>query len=164
MSAGRAAVGGPGSHENNCAVKEAALASVELRIGTFNTTELSHIMRKIISKLLTAAVLTVALVGGSLPAQAAKKGAPADPGSAGKVKAIDKAAKTITVEEKGAAKTIAIASTTVFKKAGKPATIDDVTVGEAVSVTTINLGDKVEAVTVSLGAKSPALTAKGKKK
>lgn len=122
-------------------------------------------MRSIISKLLTVAVLTVALVGIGLPAHAAKKGGPAtDPGSAGKVKAIDKEAKTITVEDKGASKTISIASTTVFKKAGKPATIDDVTVGESVSVTTINLGDKTEAVTVSLGAKAPALTAKGKKK
>lgn len=122
-------------------------------------------MRNIISKFFTVAALAVALVGISLPAHAAKKGGPAtDPGSAGKVKAIDKEAKTITVEDKGAAKTIAISSTTVFKKAGKPATIDDVTVGEAVSVTTINLGDKTEAVTVSLGAKAPALTAKGKKK
>ena len=121
-------------------------------------------MRSILSKFLTAAVLTVALVGFNLPAHAAKKGAATDPGSAGKVKALDKTAKTITVEEKGSTKTISIAATTVFKKAGKPATIDDVTVGEPVSVTTINLGDKSEAVTVTLGAKAPALTAKGKKK
>ena len=122
-------------------------------------------MRSILSKLIAAVVLTVAIVGISLPAQAAKKGGPpTDPGSAGKVKAIDKIAKTITVEDKGAAKIISISSTTVFKKSGKPATIDDVTVGEPVSVTTINLGDKTEAVTVSLGAKAPALAAKGKKK
>ena len=120
-------------------------------------------MRNIISKFITAAVLTVAIAGLSLSAQAAKKGVPTDPGAGGTVKSVDKEAKTITITEKGAAKTISIASTTVFKKAGKAVTLDDVTVGEPVQVTTINLGEKTEAVTVTLGAKAPALAAKKKK-
>ena len=121
-------------------------------------------MRNLISKFISTTILTVAVAGVGLTAQAAKKGPPTDPGSGGKVKAVDKAAKTITIEEKGSAKVISIASTTVFKKAGKAVTIDDVTVGEPVQVTTINLGEKVEAVTVTLGAKPPTQQAKGKKK
>ena len=120
-------------------------------------------MRNLISKLITTAILTVAIAGISLSAQAAKKGPPSDPGAGGKVKAVDKAAKTVTIEEKGVAKVISIAATTVFKKAGKAVTIDDVTVGEPVHITTINLGEKTEAVTVTLGAKAPALEAKKKK-
>ena len=50
----------------------------------------------------------------------------------GKISAVDKVAKTITLEGKEKGRTILITAATKIKKTGKPATFSDATVGEEV--------------------------------
>ncbi len=75
----------------------------------------------------------------------------------GKIKAVDKTAKTITIGET----TIQITSETKLNKAGKPATLDDATVGEMVAGAYKKSEDgKLNATTVRIGSK-PAATHEG---
>jgi hypothetical protein len=88
---------------------------------------------------------------GSQGAEATK---PEKPGKAGpfhgKLAAVDKVAKTITVGKR----TFQITSETRIKKAGKPATMDDGVVGETVSGYVKPASDgKLAATTVNFGPK-----------
>jgi len=70
----------------------------------------------------------------------------------GKVRAIDKTAKTITLEGKEKGRTFQITSGTKITKEGKPAVLDDVTVGESVrGVAKENATGKLEAVSLKVG-------------
>jgi hypothetical protein len=93
-------------------------------------------MRKLLSSLLIAAVAACLV---TLPAPAAdkkpapeeKKGEKKGPNPIpfrGKISAVDKAAKTVTVGERK----FHVLATTKVNKAGKPATLDDAVVGEDV--------------------------------
>jgi hypothetical protein len=121
----------------------------------------------ITSKFLRTALLTTALLCArlALPAQdtkapSAKQHSEKKEGAKkpiagpfhGKLKAMDKAAKTITVGNR----TFHITSDTVINKAGKPATLNEAVIGEEVSgyvkpndqgnlvATKLNIGPKVE--------------------
>jgi len=93
-------------------------------------------MKKNLLKVLVLSLLAVALAPSQAlaqekkqtPAAEKKKGNP-NPPIHGKIAAVDKTAKTITVGKT----TIQITSETKITKAGKPATLDDATVGEQVT-------------------------------
>ena len=71
----------------------------------------------------------------------------------GKVSAVDKTAKTITLAGKEKGRTFQITSGTKITKDGKPAVLDDVTVGESVrGVAKENPTGKLEIVTLKVGA------------
>ena len=71
----------------------------------------------------------------------------------GKVGAVDKTAKTITLEGKEKGRTFQITSGTKITKDGKPAVLDDVTVGESVrGVAKESATGKLEAVSLKVGA------------
>jgi hypothetical protein len=77
----------------------------------------------------------------------------------GKISAVDKTAKTITVRER----TFQITSETRISKAGKPATFDDAVVGEEVGLSYIKADDgKLTARSVRIGPK-PEVAEGGKK-
>ena len=78
----------------------------------------------------------------------------------GKLKAVDKAVKTISIGEQ----TLQITSETTITKAGKPATLEDGVVGEEASAT-YKKGDdgKLTAIKVRFGAKAEAKKEKAKK-
>ena len=79
----------------------------------------------------------------------------------GKLVAVDKVAKTITVGKR----TFQITSETKIKKAGKPATLDDGVVGEEASGYVKPREDgKLMATTVNFGPKAPAESAEKKSK
>src|SRR5437867_10042428 len=94
-------------------------------------------MIKSIKQMLIAALLAAAAIGVVLPVQAADKPTPADPAKptrlpfGGKLKAVDKVAKTITIDRENK-NTFAVTSETRITKAGKPATLDDAVVGDNV--------------------------------
>ena len=71
----------------------------------------------------------------------------------GKISAVDKQNKTITVGER----VFQITGETRIVKAGKPATLDDATVGEEIGGAYLQGADKtMQAVSVRLGAKPQA--------
>jgi hypothetical protein len=89
-----------------------------------------------------------------------KKGVPP---LVGKLAAVDKTAKTITIGQS----TVQITSETKIEKAGKPATLDDAVVGEEAMVRYKKTEDgKMEAIVVRLGPKpaKPEGEAGGEKK
>lgn len=114
-------------------------------------------MKKMLSLCLIAACAAIATprVGA-----ADKKPAPAEAGKAakgkslpftGKLTAVDKQAKTITVGER----VFQITSETRITKSGKPATLEDGVVGEeAAGSYKTGEGGKLEATTVRFGAKA----------
>ena len=72
----------------------------------------------------------------------------------GKLNAVDKAAKTITLEGKERKRVILISSQTRIAKAGKPATLDEAVLGDEVAGQLIKVADgKEEAVSLRLGPK-----------
>jgi hypothetical protein len=72
----------------------------------------------------------------------------------GKLHAVDKSAKTITLEGKEKKRTIHLTAQTRIAKAGKPATLEDAVAGEEVGGQIVKNGDgKEEAVSLRLGAK-----------
>ena len=79
----------------------------------------------------------------------------------GKISAVDKVAKTITLGETDKARVFQITSETKIKKSNKPATFDDVLVGENVGGYARKHPDgKLEVVTLNTGL--PARNAKAK--
>jgi hypothetical protein len=81
---------------------------------------------------------------------------------AGKVTAVDKIQKTVTVTVKGKEEVFQVTSASRFTKITKPATLDDLAVGEQVTVRArTKAGGKPEVVSVRTGTKS---TGKGKTK
>jgi hypothetical protein len=73
----------------------------------------------------------------------------------GKVSAVDKSAKTITLEGKENGRTFQITSGTKITKDGKPAVLDDVKVGQSVGgLAKESAAGKWEAATLNLGMKA----------
>ena len=73
----------------------------------------------------------------------------------GNVNAVDKTAKTVTLEGKEKGRTFQITSGTKITKDGKPAVLEDVTVGESVGgLAKESAAGKWEAVTLNIGAKT----------
>jgi len=125
-------------------------------------------MKLTLSRFTSVGLITAALlcVPGSLLAQSTnkpptQKAAPAKPADAdkpaksgpfhGKLAALDKVAKTITVGKRS----FQITSETKLKKAGKPATLDDAVLGETVSGYVKALDGKLVASSVNFGPKEP---------
>src|SRR3989442_1367699 len=73
----------------------------------------------------------------------------------GKVSAVDKTAKTVTLEGKEKSRTFQITSATKIAKDGKPAVMDDVIVGQTVrGLAKETATGKWEVVTLNMGAKA----------
>ena len=120
-------------------------------------------MHKLVTTLLTAsAVLAIALVQPTARA-AEKEGKAKSTPYTGKLSAVDKVAKTVTVATKEKSRTYQITSETKIKKADKPATLDDAVVGEEASAYGHEVDGKYVAVSLRLGAK-PEGDGKGKGK
>ena len=82
----------------------------------------------------------------------------------GKVKAVDKVAKTVTVEGKEKDRTVQVTSETKITRDGKPAVFDALAVGESVGGRAKeNAGGKLEALSLSVGAKPEKPKPHGKK-
>jgi hypothetical protein len=77
----------------------------------------------------------------------------------GKITAIDKTAKTVTVGER----VFQVNSETRLMKAGKPATLDDAAVGEDVGISYKKDGEKLIAISMRFGPR-PEGEPKGEKK
>ena len=98
-------------------------------------------------------------------AAAAKKPAADQMPFHGKIGAVDKTAKTITIEGREKGRTIQITSGTKIRKAGKPATLEDATPGEEVGGLAKRLADgKLEAVSLRVGPKPEVEKKKSKAK
>lgn len=116
-------------------------------------------MRTLTRSLLALAVATVFSLHTS-DATAADKKAPKDNALHGKITAVDKEAKTITV----AGKTLAVDDTTVITDSGKPAKLETLKVGSDATVSTFMLGEKLTAVSIKTGTVAAAAPAAVKKK
>ena len=120
-------------------------------------------MIKSIKHVLIATLLAVAAIGVVLPVVAADKPAPADAKKdkpkrmpfGGKIKAIDKTAKTITIDRENK-NTFALTSETKVTRHGKPATFDDAAVGDEVGGLALDTNGKLELLSLRLGAKPGA--------
>jgi hypothetical protein len=135
------------------------LVPVALIIDLINQTQN---MTKSFLKLALLGLLAAAVAGLPFGARAADTNAPAAEKKAsqtkksstlpvhGKLKALDKTAKTISIGEQ----TIQITSATLISKGGKPATLEDGVVGEEVSAVYKKSEDgKLTATTVRFGPK-----------
>jgi len=120
-------------------------------------------------KLFSSAVLAATLMACPFFAQAAD--APADAPKTekkarplpfvGKIGAVDKTAKTITLEGKEKARVFLITSETRIRKDRKPATLDDVQLGERVGGSAReNAAGKMEVVTLNVGLAARGAKAK----
>ena len=116
-------------------------------------------MRNLTRSLLALAA-AFAFIGLTPDASAAAKKGPVDKPVTGKITAVDKEAKTITVGDK----VIAVDDTTAITNAGKPAKLEDLKVGTEASVSTFLLGEKVTAVSIKTGTVAATATAAPKKK
>lgn len=96
----------------------------------------------------------------STAAAAAKKG-PVDKPVMGKITAIDKDAKTVTVADR----VIAIDDTTIITHSGKPAKFEDLKTGTDATVSVFLLGEKLTATNLKTGtvAANTAVVPKKKK-
>lgn len=93
-------------------------------------------------------------------ASAADKKAPKDNALHGKISAVDKDAKTITV----GGKTVTVDDTTVITDSGKPAKLENLKPGTDATINTFMLGEKLTAVSIKTGVVAvPAPVAKKKK-
>jgi len=82
----------------------------------------------------------------------------------GKVSAVDKTAKTVTIGETEKARVLQITSETKIFKNNKPATFDDVLVGEHIGAyVRPNAEGKMEAVTLKTGLAAPKAKPEEKK-
>ncbi len=113
---------------------------------------------------LTRSVLALAVAAAfttfTPDASAAGKKGPADTGLHGKITAVDKDAKTITI----AGKTLQIDDTTVITNAGKRAKLEDLKPGTDATVSTFKLGEKLTAVSIKTGVVAAVAPAVKKKK
>ena len=129
-------------------------------------------------KLLIAVALTAALVASSSlaraadpaakPAGAAKTEKAGKPGKQmpfkGKVSAVDKVAKSVTLEGKEKARQFLVTSESRINKDGKPALFDDIHVGDSVGgLARANASGEWEIVTLNSGIKSGKSKADDKK-
>jgi Cu/Ag efflux protein CusF len=116
-------------------------------------------------RILTQTLALIALVAfmGSLVAPAFAQEKPKALPFKGKVTAVDKEAKTITLSGEKA-QVIHITAKTKIMKGEQTATLDDVTKGEQVSGSYREAGGKREAGSLYIGAKAPAADKKKKEK
>lgn len=122
-------------------------------------------MQRTIVNLLSVFLLVAFVVMAPASSHAAKKpkGEKADPGLTGKIAAIDKTAKTITLDAEPS-KPIAIDSnTSIINNYGNVLGFTDLKVGETAHISTVNLANKLTAVTIRTGV-SAADDKGGKKK
>ncbi len=136
-------------------------------------------MKKLMKQTIGVCLLSAVAVGFTVPLRAADK--PADKPAAtpeagkkakprglpfrGKLSAVDKLAKTITIKGKEKDRVFHITSQTKISKAGKPATLDEGVVGEDVSgFAREAAGGNMEAASVRFGPRPEAEGAKGKPK
>jgi ribosomal protein S1 len=110
------------------------------------------------SLLTLAAAITFSL--STSDASAADKKAPKDNALHGKITAVDKEAKTVTV----AGKILSVDDTTVITDSGKPAKLENLKVGTDATVNTFLLGEKLTAVSIKTGTVAAAAPATVKKK
>jgi len=116
-------------------------------------------MRTLIRSLLALAS-AIALTVITTDASAADKKAPKDAGLHGKITAVDKDAKTVTV----AGKTVAVDDTTLITDSGKPAKLENLKVGTDATVATFMLGGKLTATSIKTGTVAVAAPTTKKKK
>lgn len=116
-------------------------------------------MRFLTRSLLALAVATAFSLFTS-DAAAADKKAPKDNALHGKITAVDKEAKTVTV----GGKTVTVDDTTVISDSGKPAKLENLKVGTDATVSTFMLGEKLTAVSIKTGAVAATAPAAVKKK
>ena len=135
-------------------------------------------MTKSIKQTIAVCLLFAVAVGFSVPVQAqdkAEKKAPAAPEAGkkekprglpfnGKLGAVDKVAKTITIKGKEKDRVFHITSKTRIMKAGKPATLEDGVVGEEVAGFAHEVEGKMEAASVRFGPRPEGEGAKGGEK
>ena len=136
-------------------------------------------MIKSIQQAIAVCLLSAVAVGFTIPIQAADK--PAEKPAAapeagkkekprgmpftGKLSAVDKVAKTITIKGKEKERVFHITSQTRIIKAGKPATLEDGVVGEEVGGFAREAAEgKLEAATVRFGPRPEGEGAKGAEK
>lgn len=115
-------------------------------------------------RLLTRSLLALAFAAAlscftSNASAAAKKGPP-DTALHGKITAVDKEAKTLTV----AGKTVTVDDTTVITNSGKPAKLEELKSGMDATVSTFLLGEKLTAVSIKTGAVAASAVPAPKKK
>ena len=90
---------------------------------------------------------------------AAKKG-PVDKPIVGKISAVDKEAKTITVADR----VIVVDDTSIITNAGKPAKFEDLKTGTDATISVFMLGEKLTATNIKTGTVAATATAVPKKK
>lgn len=116
-------------------------------------------MRSLTRSLLALAVATAFSIF-TPDASAADKKAPKDAGLHGKITAVDKDAKTVTV----AGKTVAVDDTTLITDSGKPAKLENLKIGTDATVATFMLGGKLTATSIKTGTVAAAVPTTKKKK
>ena len=77
----------------------------------------------------------------------------------GKITAVDKEAKTLSI----AGKTVTVDETTIITDSGKPAKFESLKVGTDATVNTFKLGEKLSAVSIKTGAVAATVAAPKKK-
>ncbi len=107
-----------------------------------------------------AIAIAISLATTNANTSAADKKAPKDNGIHGKISAVDKEAKTITV----GGKTVTVDDTTVITDAGKPAKLENLKIGSDTAISTFMLGEKLTAVSIKTGVVTVPLPAAKKKK
>ena len=119
-------------------------------------------MRRMFLQGFTLIFLSLAAFVLNTPSGAAESAKTESPGKAkpqtiipfrGKISAVDKTSKTLTLEGKEKSRIIQITSNTKLVKAGKPAVFDDATVGEEVGGRGHQKAGKIEAVSLRIGPK-----------
>jgi hypothetical protein len=131
-------------------------------------------MRKRTLRLLTLSLLSALAIGAPLAVRSADMAGNADTPKTqkrdtmpftGKVKAVDKAALTLTLVGKERDRVFSIGTQTKMTKGGQPATLDDIAVGEEVGGQARMLADgRNEVLTLRIGPKpeDPANPGKAK--
>ena len=112
-----------------------------------------------LASLLAAFAITPTFTASAAEKKAEKKEEKGKGGSypyAGKISAVDKAAKTVTIKKTEASRTYEITAETKISKAGKPATLDDAVVGEEAAAYGHDEGGKHIAQSLRLGPKPDA--------
>lgn len=121
-------------------------------------------MKSLLAGLVAAVIVASLALTTSVGAEKDKKeGKTRGTPYAGKVGAVDKAAKTVTIATKEKSRTYQITSETRISKGGKPATLDDVTVGEEAAAYGHEEGGKYIAQSLRVGPR-PEGEGKGKAK
>ena len=114
----------------------------------------------IITRSILALAAAAAFVTFTSEASAAAKKGPVDKPIVGKISAVDKDAKTITVADR----VIVVDDTSIITNSGKPAKFEDLKTGTEATVSVFMLGEKLTATNIKTGVVAPTATAAPKKK